>query len=232
MLIAVLSDIHGNYDALVEVLGSARKHKVERLFVLGDTVGYYYQPCEVLNALSDWNCDFIAGNHEQALIASLSSEGSRQEYLSKYGSGVEVCLEELSSYQLEFIKAMPTSMNVEIDGRQFELHHGSPHDKNEYLYPDCPEDKLKTRVPSNGQTVLLGHTHRHFFYHYNGGTIFNPGSVGQSRETGGLASWGLINTENNSFVHKCTPYNTSRLVKDVLQRDPDIEFLYKVLTRC
>ena len=231
MLIAVLSDIHGNYDALAEVLVSARQHKVERLFILGDTVGYYYQPHEVFNALAEWNCNFIAGNHEQALIAALSSETSRQTYLSKYGSGIEVCLEQLSSDQFELIKAMPTSMSVEVDGRQFDLHHGSPHHENEYIYPDCPEDKLKKRVPPKGRTVLLGHTHYHFFYQYNGGTIFNPGSVGQSRETGGLASWGLINTENNSIVHKCTPYNTSRLIKDVLQRDPDLEYLHHILTR-
>ncbi|MCE2517066.1 MAG: metallophosphoesterase family protein [Alphaproteobacteria bacterium] len=231
MKIAVLSDIHGNYDALAEVLSAARRQNVERLFILGDTVGYYYQPHNVFAALSEWRCDFIAGNHEQALIASLSSESSRQQYLAKYGSGVEACLEQLTTKQLDFIRAMPTSTSIELDGQRFDLHHGSPHDPDEYIYPDCDQEKLKELIPSQDVAVLLGHTHYHFFYQHNGGTVFNPGSVGQSRETGGLASWGIINTENNSFSHKSTPYDTTQLIKDALDRDPNLEYLHKILKR-
>ena len=42
MKIAVISDIHGNYDALVEVLKDAKSENIDHLLVLGDIVGYYY----------------------------------------------------------------------------------------------------------------------------------------------------------------------------------------------
>ncbi len=59
MKIAVISDIHGNYDALVAVLKKAKTEGVEHLLVLGDIVGYYYHPDKILKALSEWSFDMI-----------------------------------------------------------------------------------------------------------------------------------------------------------------------------
>ncbi len=54
MKIGVLSDIHGNHYALKAVLEEARRCGVEYLFILGDLVGYYYYPDEVLKLLEGW----------------------------------------------------------------------------------------------------------------------------------------------------------------------------------
>jgi predicted phosphodiesterase len=64
MKIGVISDIHGNYDALVQVLKKAKIEGVAHLLLLGDIVGYYYHPDKILNALSEWSFDMIKGNHE------------------------------------------------------------------------------------------------------------------------------------------------------------------------
>ncbi len=44
MKIAILSDIHGNQYALKQVLDCARRDDIEKIFILGDFVGYYYSP--------------------------------------------------------------------------------------------------------------------------------------------------------------------------------------------
>ena len=67
MKIAVLSDIHGNNLALKLVLDEARILGVERLFILGDIVGYYYHPEEVIHLLNDWHKEMIQRNHESML---------------------------------------------------------------------------------------------------------------------------------------------------------------------
>ena len=59
MKIAIMSDIHGNYDALFEVLKIAKKEDVKHLLILGDLVGYYYHPDKILELLSEWNYDII-----------------------------------------------------------------------------------------------------------------------------------------------------------------------------
>ena len=67
MKIAVLSDIHGNHLALREVLDDASRLDVGELFVLGDSVGYYYHPDKVLEQLTAWQMEMIQGNHEPML---------------------------------------------------------------------------------------------------------------------------------------------------------------------
>ena len=51
MLIALLSDIHGNADALRVALHSDGFAKYEKVIVSGDIVGYYYEPLLVLQIL-------------------------------------------------------------------------------------------------------------------------------------------------------------------------------------
>ena len=48
MRVAVISDIHGNHYALQKVLLVAKQNNIDKLLVLGDIVGYYYYPSEVL----------------------------------------------------------------------------------------------------------------------------------------------------------------------------------------
>ena len=67
MKIGVISDIHGNSDALAEVLKKAKEENVEHLLVLGDLVGYYYHPDKIMKLLSEWSFDIIKGNHEKIL---------------------------------------------------------------------------------------------------------------------------------------------------------------------
>ena len=52
MKIGIISDIHGNYDALFSVLEKAKKESVDHLLILGDIVGYYYHPEKILNLLA------------------------------------------------------------------------------------------------------------------------------------------------------------------------------------
>ena len=68
MKIAILSDIHGNFIALKEVLKQIKKNEIKRLFVLGDQLGYYYQAEEVFKSLQAYNCDIISGNHEKLFL--------------------------------------------------------------------------------------------------------------------------------------------------------------------
>ncbi len=85
MKIGVLSDIHGNHYALKAVLEEARRCGVEYLFILGDLVGYYYYPDEVLKLLEDWPKEVIQGNHEEMLKEVLNKETEKETVRKKYG---------------------------------------------------------------------------------------------------------------------------------------------------
>lgn len=74
MLIAVLSDIHANLEALDAVLGHAREAGVCATYVLGDIVGYGADPQGVLDRLGALeNTCLIAGNHDLAAVGRFDS---------------------------------------------------------------------------------------------------------------------------------------------------------------
>ena len=64
MKIALISDIHGNFEALKQVLFAIDKLKINKIFCLGDVVGYYTQVNECCEELQKRNIPCVMGNHD------------------------------------------------------------------------------------------------------------------------------------------------------------------------
>ena len=231
MKVAVLSDIHGNYDAFKEVLKKAEQEGVKHLLILGDIVGYYYSPQKILKSLSDWSFDMIKGNHEDILGSLISNPSLRESIRLKYGSGHQYAIDKLDNKTIKSLISLPSKKTVIIEGVSFELNHGTPWDPDEYLYPDTNIEKLKQCNSIVHDFVLMGHTHYSFTYQCEHSIIINPGSVGQSREKGGYAYWALINTEDKSYNIKSTKYDITSLLQEIKNIDPSINYNSKILKR-
>ena len=231
MKIAVISDIHGNYDALLAVLKKAKQEGVDHLLVLGDIVGYYYHPEKILNALSEWSFDMIKGNHEYILEDLMADASLGESIRLKYGSGHKDAIDKLSKQQLDFLKDLPEKKSVIFDETSFLMCHGSPWSNNFYVYPDCDKATVKKCDSIAHDFVLIGHSHYAFVIQNESSVLINPGSVGQSRQTGGKASWCVINTENRCFQMFSTDYNVENLMTEIAEKDGDILYLTKVLIR-
>ena len=231
MKVAVISDIHGNYDALIEVLNKAKKEGVQFLLLLGDIVGYYYHPDKILNALAEWKFDMIKGNHENILENLYNDPSISESIRVKYGSGHKKALENLDQKTLLSLFSLSSKKTIVIDNISFELNHGTPWDPDEYLYPDAPKAKIIRCGSKQHDFVLMGHTHYSFSYKCDHSIVINPGSVGQSREKGGFAFWSLIDTKDKSYKLIKTLYDTSDLLKEIKVIDPDNKYLSEVLRR-
>lgn len=231
MKIAVLADIHGNNIALKKVLDEAKTAGVERLFILGDVVGYYYHPDEAINLLDSWPKDMIIGNHEMMLKKAMKSKKEAERIRAKYGSGIDFALKKLSKPWLKKLTKLPITKIKSIDGVRFKLCHGSPWDSDFYIYPDSPKEIMDKCILQGIDFVLIGHSHYPFVYKKNNTTLINSGSVGQSREEGGYANWILIDTSDKSFALKKTRYDSSEIIKEVKKTDPKIKYLYQVILR-
>ena len=68
ILIAIVSDIHGNLPALEVVIEDIKKHDVEKIISLGDVSGYYPFINEVIDILKENNAINIIGNHDRYII--------------------------------------------------------------------------------------------------------------------------------------------------------------------
>ncbi|WFP50632.1 metallophosphoesterase family protein [Methylomonas sp. EFPC3] len=231
MKIGLLGDIHGNSLALEAVLASAKAKNVEILCLTGDFVGYYYSPDRVLDMLTEWSTFAVAGNHEHMLFESLESAERRDEYLSKYGSGLISAACRLSPSQLEWLRKLPAKLELDISGQRILLAHGAPWDTDCYLYPDAPEPHWTRAAEGNFDLVVLGHTHYRFQRKIGRSLIVNPGSVGQPRDRIPGAAWAVFDTDTMVCEHYSESYDVSTVIQQARVNDPNKKYLQEVLVR-
>lgn len=231
MLVAILSDIHGNSAALKMVLNETKKLGVDHLLLLGDQVGYYYDAVGVYDLLDTWSKNIIRGNHEDMLLGLIDQKINHDYSKRKYGSALEIAVKTLSSERVEFIRSHKRTEKLFMNGVNILISHGSPWKTDEYIYPDATPDLLDKCDSADFDFVFLGHTHYPFIYKAKHSMIINPGSVGQSRVCGGMADWGLLNLNNRVYTEKHTLYDTRAILDLVEKTDPDVPYLRDILNR-
>ena len=230
MRFAVFSDMHGNQYALSSVLEEIEKESIDQILILGDFVGYYYGVLEILKMLEKYQYHAIKGNHED-LLANAIKVGSFESLNEKYGKSHLMSFKSLSSEQLKFLITLPETIKLTIDGLRILMCHGSPWDNDFYVYPNADYSVLKRFEEYPFEFIFFGHTHYATELKTKHGVVVNPGSIGQSREIGGQAYWGILDTELKSYTQRITPYDVRALENEVLEHDPERSYNFKILRR-
>jgi len=227
MKVCVISDIHGNYDALKKCIEEAKKLDVKKFLCLGDYVGYYYEPEKCIDLLLDLNAVCIKGNHEKIFLDLVKNKRKLRYYASKYGNGIKVALKKLKKKHINFIKKLPNTKKITINKKKILLCHGSPWKNNEYVYPN-KFLKFKRKLSNyNFDNILLGHTHIQMKKKINSKVILNPGSVGQPRDGEGLIKWLIIDYSKMRYEFKKTFFDNTKIIKQVMTYDKNKKNLLK-----
>lgn len=230
MKFGIISDIHGNIDALDAVITSARQNNVNTFFCAGDFVGYYYDPDLVLDKLKDFSLFCVRGNHEDMLFECMRKPSSIAKYGSKYGSGLEIALQKLKTEHFEFLKNLPKTLEINIQNKKILLCHGSPWDTDQYIYPDASYEIFEKCFAYDFDYLIMGHTHYPMIKEQNGKKIINPGSVGQARgKVRGFAQWGWIDLDKDEVNFESLPYDKTTIEKKINMINPENEYLLKIL---
>lgn len=232
MKIAILSDIHANKDALLAVLKQCEIHNVEQYYILGDIVGYYFEPRQVIDLLLPLNKINIKGNHEEMLLKSINDNEYLNEVTNKYGNGLKVAIDSLDEDIFKWISSWNYEKHIEIDNLSIKLQHGNMNNWSEYLYPDTPSNILDHYCSDDYNFVFIGHSHYPFMYNNGKVNLVNVGSVGMNKDQGGVASWCVLNTETKTITMQKTPYKVKKLIEKINSiNSPNKEYLISVLTR-
>ncbi|MFT4643622.1 MAG: putative phosphoesterase [Planctomycetota bacterium] len=195
MLIAFISDIHGNNIAFEILLKKLKKEGVDKIFFLGDSVGYFPDGENVVKGLVENNIECVLGNHDAMMLGYLSLNEKKDEvYLLKKQ------FKELSHKSIEKMsKWLPYRFEI-IEDYKVLLVHGNPFNPlSGYVYPDT---SLEIFNDLDFDVIIMGHTHRPFSKFQNNKHIINTGSVGLPRDHGNRASYVLWDTKNKSFEIK------------------------------
>ncbi|GJD15145.1 hypothetical protein RIVM261_001010 [Rivularia sp. IAM M-261] len=159
MKIAVMSCIHGNYEAFDAVLSDIDKHSVDKMYCLGDLVGYGPYPNAVIAQIQALDIPTVAGCWDEDVVEGLNScECSFPSLLAEKRGKLahEWTNQEIHPENREFLAKLPHTFS---EGNMAFVH-GSPHSNHEYLLPEIDGFIALERVIATGADVLFcGHTH-------------------------------------------------------------------------
>lgn len=213
MRVAIVSDIHANWQALDAVMEDIKKQGCERVLCLGDLAMAGPQPRMVIDFIRKQdNWTIIQGNTDK-LIGDFTPE-----IIDKMKSAFPVMANALLDDVLvleddkkEYLKNLPPQMHLEIEGVKILMVHGSPRRNNEDILPDMPLSEVEEILQGvDADLIFCGHTHIPCGYQTNKKqTLVNVGSVGRPMTTNPQSCYVVANFENGGFSieHRFVDYD-------------------------
>ncbi len=207
MKVIIISDIHGNYDAL-----SSINDDYDKMIFLGDAVDYGPEPDLVIDYLRDKSDINIMGNHDNAVVYNTDCMCSFDMHELSEITRKEITMKLLDKNDINYMKGFKNYSEFDIDNKRFYATHGSPlNNLNGYLFATEAELLYKKReFTQNYDFILVGHTHFMMMYRNK---IINPGSAGQPRDLNYMPSYVLYDSDKNTFTFKRFNYNYENVLK-------------------
>lgn len=227
MRLAILTDIHGNREALEAVLDNLALRRVDRVVLLGDLVGYGPDPqfcADRAQALVAAGAICVKGNHDHALAhgsagfslnASITLDWSR---------------DRLDAGALAFLEAQPmtATLSHESAGDDLCFAHASPQRPAEWRYVTSPQTATGAFHASPARVICCGHVHVPMLVSADlAGSVREHripasrevqllrsrrwlavlGSVGQPRDRNPAAGYGILDTETDLLQFRRVAYD-------------------------
>ena len=217
MRLAIISDVHSNLEALTAVLRDIEQCNVERIFFLGDAVGYGADPVKCVKLIADV-CEIrLLGNHDYVAMGLEDPDNfnviARQSILWTQKTLNRKTLERLADFEME-----ATFLD-------YYFVHASPDNPGEWNYILTPDDAARNFDQFSQDFCFIGHSHlpvmfcrqpdgsvtpgdlQAFTAKKNCRYIINVGSVGQPRDGNRNACYLIAETDSNSFEYRRPEYD-------------------------
>ncbi len=228
MIYGLISDIHGNLEALTAVLEELEKRKVDEILCLGDVIGYGPDPEECLELVKSRAKVVLAGNHDYASLGLLDVS-----YFNPYAKrAVDWTASQLSEKARKYLQNRP----LKIDFDNFTIVHATPENPAAWEYILSIEDAAENFPYFKGQACFIGHSHvpviiaqeedgkvlvrrvKELAFQEHERYIINVGSVGQPRDLDPRAAFGIYDTRENKYQLIRIAYDIQKTQQKILDR--------------
>lgn len=184
--IAVISDIHGNLEALKTVLNDAKARGVDKIICLGDIIAKGSHPSECIKLIKE-NCDVVVrGNCDR----HFTTEYNLEEVSDNEKKRIVWNQNKLSQEEKTYLHNLPFSYEFYLSGSLVRVFHATPYKDNvaidtendfatKYEMFKGTEKTVTSRV---ADVVVFGHIHHCFAERFYNRTLLNAGSVGNTHD--------------------------------------------------
>lgn len=227
MRILVVSDIHANLIAFETVLEDA-KGQWDKIWCLGDLVGYGPKPNECVSLLREYDHVSLSGNHDWAVLGKLDIN----DFNTEARKAALWTRKVISEDTREYLDALPAKCIVD----NFTLAHASPR-QPVWEYIIDYETALANFAHFETNVCLVGHTHipillaekesgevavfnptyKETIYLEESKVIINPGSVGQPRDSDPRAAYAFLDTEEMTWEFYRVAYPVEQTQEQIRQ---------------
>jgi len=226
MRYGILSDIHGNFEALQTVIGLYRDESVENFLCLGDIVGYGANPKECIDIIRELKAVCIAGNHDWAVSGKLDPV-----YFNPVAKEAVLWTQkQLSSEDIDFLN----NLGLVFKNDDLILAHGTLSEPEFFRYTIHMSDAMKTFHLMDRPICFVGHSHApNIFIQKDKEAqrentlkikvdpeckyIINVGSVGQPRDGNPMAAYGIYDTDTRIVEVKRASYDIKTAQEKILK---------------
>ncbi len=207
MIAAIISDIHGNLEALNAVWEDIEMEEIDQVYCCGDLINYGANSEEVVQFIKKKRIPTIMGNHEKAFFDDIELDKFNKEAKES----MLVTRKMLSKDSEQFIKKLPINLSSE---NMLFVHGIPPRDYEGYIVYISDFEAKKILRNMQESVAFVGHTHLLGAHIYMDGIIqqeviekglweldpdskyiINVGSVGQPRDGNSTAKYIIFDTE-------------------------------------
>lgn len=166
---AIITDIHGNLEALTAILENIKKNDFQEIICLGDTINIGPNSKECIDLLIENNVKSVLGNHEIYLLKGTDFDHSIVGEEKEHYKWVK---ESLTDKEINYIKNSPLYYNINIEyedpkhNQKYVLcHYLIANEKEVYPFEKTHLKKdieLWKKYNSNNVVYMIGHLHNSF----------------------------------------------------------------------
>lgn len=166
---AIITDVHGNLEALTAVLEDIKKNNFDEIICLGDSIGIGPNSKECVDILIENNIKSVLGNHEIYLLRGTDFDSSIVGEEKEHYKWIK---ESLTEKEISYIKKCPLyfDININYEDNKFDMKYILCHyllNDEKLIYPfelnNLKKDiELWKKYNEKGVTYLIGHLHNSF----------------------------------------------------------------------
>lgn len=220
MRIGAISDVHGNYEALLAVLRKIDNEGVDLIINSGDDIGYSAFPDECVSMLAEREIVSVMGNYDEAgsmfYVSERCADANDETNRIRFAS-LRWTQEKILDKTRKYLSSLPARYEFETGFGRALMLHGGLENLVQWITENDSDLLEDIAVKCGTRLVIMGHTHKPFSKQINNTLFVNPGAVGRPFDGDPRASFAVIDVGDDIRVRfRRVEYDVEKNVKALI----------------